>query len=371
MKKNIIVVSSFDTKGDGYTNIIAPICSELTKREHTIFAYGVSYNRSQHNWNFGVNFADFQMLPSIVATLSNNLPISAILVAMDIPMQIKFLNEWKNRNAPYHGLFAVEAEPISVSWAMGLMQMDKAWTISQFGADECNKVGIFANHLPVVIDTNKFKFHTREEKLALKQALGLENKTVFFMNADGNERKNTALVYQTLAEVKKINPDFHFILLTRRNSPVAWDYDDLAQRFDLNGNITILERGLSTNEVVKLYGAADFTLNVTKAEGLGMAVLESQAVGTPVIATNVTGMVENIKNSCGIPVEPDHMIIDVFGNGNRYFVNHEKLAKLLLEHMEINKNNPDYYKTMLNNARNNIERRNIVNTVNILEEGIL
>jgi glycosyltransferase involved in cell wall biosynthesis len=365
--KNIIIVSTFDTKGDGYTNYIAPIGNELVNRGYNIFGYGLSYSRGQHNWNFGVNHTDFAGLPSIIATITNNLEITAILVAMDVPQQIKFLTEWKNRKAPYVGIFAVEADPLSSTWAMNLMQMDRAFTISQFGADECNKVGIPAIHLPAVLDLSRLKYYNVEERKQLKTALGFGDKTVFFMNADGNERKNTALVYQALAEVKKTTDKFHFILLTRKNSPVSWDYDDLAQRFNLHGHVTILDRGLDYTEVNKLYAAADFTLNVTKAEGLGMAILESQASGTPVIATNVTGMKENISNGRGIAVEHDFMIVDIFGNGNRYYVNHEKLADILVDNITISQVNPNYYDEMTKLARASIESRNIINTVDILE----
>lgn len=372
--KAICWVTTFDVKGDGYTNYSVPICEELTKRGYFVFGFGVAYNRAQHPWSFGVTHAKLDRVSSILASVSPGLKPVANIVAMDIPQQIQYMQQLQKNNAltgmNYIPLYAVESDPLSSSWAMHMMAAQKHFTISQFGADECSKFGIEATHLPAVLDLEAWKPKSAEEKAAAKDALGMADKILFFMNADGNERKNTALVYEALAELKKVRQDFHFILLTRTKSPVGWDYTELATRFGLNGFTSVLDRGLKISEVRNLYVAADFVLNVTKAEGLGMAVLEAQAVRTPVIATNVTGMRENISDGRGIAVEPDFKIVDIFGNGNRYFVNHEKLAALLNEHCERMKSDPGSYDQMLDIARASIEARTIEKTVDIFEKVI-
>ena len=371
MDKRIINwVSTFARQGDGYTNYSVPVCEELTRRGYIIFGLGVSYDRMQHPWNFGVTHAKMQLVPSILASLHSGLAGAKSVVALDIPQHIEFLQKIQknNANVDYNAIYAVESDPLSSTWAMHLMGANKHFTISQFGSDECGKAGIEATHLPATLDLDIWKLKTQEEQRGVKDALGLSDKIVLFMNADGNERKNTALVFETLAEVKKQRQDFHFILLTRTKSPVGWDYNELMTRFGLNGFVTIMDRGLKQSEVRNLYVAADFVTNVTKAEGLGMAILEAQAVGTPVFATNVTGMKENIGDGKAIVVDPDFKIVDIFGNGYRYFVSPEKLAGLYLDHFNRKQTDPASYDEMIAAGRANVESRTPQKTADILEK---
>ena len=56
-----------------------------------------------------------------------------------------------------------------------------------------------------------------------------------------------------------------------------------------------------------MYKAADFTINISDAEGFGLATLESLSCGTPIIVNMTGGLQEQVtdgKNSFGFGIEP-------------------------------------------------------------------
>ena len=58
------------------------------------------------------------------------------------------------------------------------------------------------------------------------------------------------------------------------------------------------------SEMPKYYAASDLFVHPTYVEGLGRVVLEAQAAGIPVVATNVGGIPEAVSDSSAILVEP-------------------------------------------------------------------
>ena len=68
----------------------------------------------------------------------------------------------------------------------------------------------------------------------------------------------------------------------------------------------IFERGMSFKELWSLYAASDCFFLTSKAEGLGMPILEAMSVGLPVIASNFPLWKEIIvDNDCGLCVNPE------------------------------------------------------------------
>jgi glycosyltransferase involved in cell wall biosynthesis len=56
-----------------------------------------------------------------------------------------------------------------------------------------------------------------------------------------------------------------------------------------------------------MYNAADFTINISDAEGFGLATLESLSCGTPIVVSMTGGLQEQVtdgKNWFGFGIEP-------------------------------------------------------------------
>lgn len=357
--RNVLLVSDFDTRGSGYTNIMGVLGDELT-RDFKVIGLGISYDYRQHPYKFGITNLQVNQLGGIIDVVNRHFPLSAMVVGLDIPLQNMIINGMKVPTGTKHiGIFAVESDPLIAPAASILSRIDSRFTISQFGADECHKAGLEAQHLPIPLDTNVWYPRTADEQKALKVQLGMEDKIIFFHNADANERKNTGVLVEAFAEVYNQDKRARLVIVTRKNVPHGWDLEELSFRYGLPGKIRVFERGMPVNELRALYAAADCVVNPSKAEGLGMVVLEAQSVGVPVMGTNCTGMMENLGDGKGILIPHKFLYTDPFLNGNRYMVDRNELAGIMIDFMKNITNNPSHYSDMVQRGFENVSFRTV------------
>jgi glycosyltransferase involved in cell wall biosynthesis len=74
---------------------------------------------------------------------------------------------------------------------------------------------------------------------------------------------------------------------------------------------------------------SDAFLLTSKAEGLGLPILEAMAVGLPCVGTNCTGIRESLLENRGYLIDADYVHVDPFGNGHRYFPSRKHGVELL------------------------------------------
>lgn len=80
------------------------------------------------------------------------------------------------------------------------------------------------------------------------------------------------------------------------------------QKEKLPDNVIGITRTNSIKELVEIYSAADYTLNLSKTENYPTVNLESICCGTPVITYDIGGSKESIKPATGIIVEKSDVI---------------------------------------------------------------
>jgi len=251
------------------------------------------------------------------------------VTAFDIPLQLGILfNVPDPGPIPRIGIFPIEADPLCDTWAMRLMMFDKRLIISEFGVREATKAGIDALHLPIGIDLDFWKPTSPDERTNLRKAMEFEDKFVVLTVADNHERKNLSRSMEIFADVAK-ELDAIYLLVTRQNSPVGWVLHDLAATLGISERFFVWERGIEAEELRDLFWVSDCFLLASKAEGLGMPILEALAVELPVVATKCTALEDHLKDRRGFAVEPDYVIVDPWGNSNRYFMSREKGAAAL------------------------------------------
>jgi glycosyltransferase involved in cell wall biosynthesis len=329
----IVWLSDFDLAGSGYFNISIPLCQGLINKGHEVKAIGLGYKGKEHNYNFGIIPApSMKEAMAILQNLSQLWKFDIFVVALDITIQEQILKSMVNRNFGYIGIMPIEADPLCMSWAMVLMQMDKVFIISQFGTDEALKMNVKAEHLEIGIDTDQWRIPSEEERKSLRVSYGIqEDEFVVLTVADNQERKNLSRSMEIFAAVAKKVPKSRYILVTRENSFVGWKLRDLGQVLKINNKFNIYERGMPFEELWKLYAISDAFLLTSKAEGLGMPLLEAQAVGVPCVATNCTAIAELLGEDRGLLIDADYVYTDPFGNGHRYFASLKDGIKKLLE----------------------------------------
>lgn len=358
----IIYVSDMDIKGSGYMNISVPLCIGLAEKGHELAVIGLGYKNEEHHFPFKLLAAkDFGEVYAMIHNLKYMWTPEVVLASLDIPWHGMVMERLMREPPmpPYIGIFPVESDPLCLEWAMILMQMSRQFTISQFGAEECQKMGVPAEHLQIGIDTESWRIPTPEEKSAIRSALGFSDEDYVILTiADNQERKNLGRAMQCVAEARKISDrPIKYMMVTREHNSQGYRLRSLASRSDIaiNDILHIFERGMEFTKLWSMYAASDCFFLPSKAEGLGMPLLEAMACGVPCVATDCSGMRELLSDGRGIlmPVHPDNIYPDVFGNSNRYMVTIQTGAMSLLEAMEL-----EVRKQIIPAARAFVEKRN-------------
>lgn len=352
-------LSDLDLAGSGYKNVSVPLCRGLVERGHEILAIGLGYKGDQHDFPFGVLQAkSIREAEAMVINLQNMQGADVVVTALDIPLQERIMNSpyLRQRKLKYVGIFPVEADPICISWAMVLMQMDRQIVISQFGTNEARSVGVPADYVQIGIDIDAWPVPTEEQKFKLRGAFGFSRDDFVVLTvADNQERKNLAVALEAFGEFAKDKPNARYILVTREHNPVGWKLRDLGQEYGINSKLMIFERGMSHSDLWTTYAIADAFLLCSKAEGLGMPLLEAMAVGLPCVGTNCTGMRELLSNGRGYLVDFNYIHRDPFGNGRRYWVDRQGIIDTL-NYLYYRNNEEDIAFTKTN-ARQFVEAR--------------
>lgn len=329
---NIVMLSDLSMAGSGYFNIAVPIAAGLTERGHDVKAIGLRYNGEEHHYPFSIlPSADIRDSMIVAQNLYNVWGFDVFMVALDIPIQDKIIQMMQNRPFKWVGIMPIEADPLCTSWAMSLMQMDIPYIISKFGFQEAQNAGVYnAKYLDVGLDTELWKQRTEEDKLAARNKFGFsEDDFIVLTIADNQERKNLSKGMEIFAKFRKQAPNAKYVLVTREHLAVGWKLRDYGTELRINKEFTIYERGFPFEDLWDIYAMSDAFLLPSKAEGLCLPILEAQAVGVPVVATNCTSISEHLDAGRGFPVDVEYEYRDPFGNGFRYFIDADDGVKQL------------------------------------------
>ena len=335
---NILYISEFDFRGSGYLSLSIGVCEELTKRGCAVTALGIGYRGDEHTFSFRlIPIKRAEFVQHIQAAVNNllyaGLKFDHVVVALDVPWQLRLLDALQSTQLPYSGIFPLEAPPLTASWAAAMFRMKSVFVISKFGTQECLAQGLNARYLPVGVDTNMWHRPTKEERNNTRSMLGFtpEQKIVITVAAN-QERKNLGAALEIISKIVRYYPDMQYLMITDR-SAVGWNLDDLKAEYGLSRNVQILGKGMPVEHVRNYTWAADAALYTSKAEGLGLPVLEAMACGLGVVAPDHTSFGEHIY-------DPYHLAAvefkyrDPFGNGWRYFVDTSDAAKKLMNALE-------------------------------------
>lgn len=358
----IVYLTDLSIQGSGYLSLSLPICVGLSSSGHDVKVVGLGNIGEQHSFQFPIFPA--KTMPECMKILQGMYtvdPFDYLIVALDLPIQAGILNAIADRPFKYVGIFPIESDPLTISWAMDVMKMDKAFIISEFGTQEAIKKGIInAEHLVIGIDTNSWRIPTDDERLTARHAFGIDDdEFVVLTVADNQERKNLWANMVAFSKFAEVNPKSRYIMVTRERSLVGWNLNDLAIDLGIVNKFTVVDRGIPFMNLWTYYAMSDAFLLLSKAEGLGLPILESMAVGLPVVATKCTAIEELLSDGRGYLVPSEYIHVDPFGNGHRYWAN-AKIAATYLDDISITGH------LTKNKAREYVENRTWKNTVDQL-----
>jgi len=335
--KKVLVLTDMDTVGSGYRSVCGPLFTELAKMEYEIKIVGLSNRGEEHPYPFSILPAtNLQEATAIAGNMIQLWQPDVLVVAMDLPVQAQVHAVLAQYGKPYIAITPLENGPLCMTWAAPLYNMQGVFFISELGKQEALKVGVQAEHLQVGVDTVSWRPAFPEEKKKLREGLGIsQDAFVVLTVADNQERKNLAAGLESISLLKKeIERPIRYIIVTREQSPFGWRLRDLAIEFGINQEYTPFERGMPQQDLWALYAVADIYLQPSKAEGLGLPVLDAMCCKVPIIATDTGAMTELLSDGRGflVPGYPmgkkDHFR-DVWGNSKRVMIDIEKLAGIL------------------------------------------
>lgn len=320
--------------GSGYYYLMTNLLTGLAAKGHDISVAGLGYMGEPHPYPFSIiptmTAEDATSVIKNLNYLNRENPNTLILVGMDIPYQLRYQREFAELKRKYMGITPMENGPLRTSWAMGLANADWMWFISEMAKQEALKKGLTkVDHLNVGVDTELWHPATSEERKQLRQGMGLEDEFVIMTVADNQERKNLWAGMRIVAELKKLHPErkLKYVMVTKEESPVGWDLRDLAVDENIVAEYLPFQRGVPAKNLWGLYACADAYLQPSKAEGLGLPVLEAMACGVPVVCTDTGAMHElctdektEIHKLRGVLTPSAYSIIDVWGNSRRDFI---------------------------------------------------
>lgn len=334
---NIIVITDMTMIGSGYYYLMTNLLSGLAAKGHNIRVSGLGYMGEPHPYPFSIIPTQ---LPQDAVSIANNLlylhredPNTCILVGMDIPYQMQYYESFKASGRKYLGITPMENGPLVQTWAMGLSNLSFLWLISEMAKQEALKAGLTnVDHLNVGVDTKLWHPATHDEREQLRQGMGLEpDEFVIMTVADNQERKNLWAGMETVRKLKERHPDrkFRYIMVTKPDSIVGWKLRDLAQSEGLIKEYLPFERGIPSQNLWGLYACTDAYLQPSKAEGLGLPILEAMACAVPVVCTDTGAMHELCEGDRGLLARVAFSVIDVWGNSKRDYMDTDHAAQLL------------------------------------------
>lgn len=336
MGKKILYISDLDFKGSGYMQISVPLCKGLVEMGYDIRIIGLNYAGNEHDFPFSIipcnNFKDAHAMIHNLNILDKP---DVVIVALDLPHQGFFLERIKGMNLKYICITPLENPPLTMSWAAPLLNCDAVFFISEMGAQAARDAGVYnAQHIQIGIDEN-WKVPTEEDRKRIRETMDLDSKFVVLVVADNQERKNLWAALEIISRVKQSGVDnLQLIMITREHLQFGWKLRDLTTELGINSEVMILERGMPFGQLWTFYAAADLYLNTSKAEGLGLPVLEAMACGVPVLTNHTGALPELLEGGKGFTVPPIYSFRDVWGNAWRDMINVEAAAIKMRELME-------------------------------------
>jgi glycosyltransferase involved in cell wall biosynthesis len=180
--------------------------------------------------------------------------------------------------------------------------------------------GVSSYYLPHAVNSTIFKApKTGQEKAKIqslrnqvlsRSSFKNDKRKIFFWNNRNARRKQSGTLIWWFKEwLDEVGHDKAMLLMhTDARDPHGQDLPHIINKLKLNkGQVLLSTAKVDQPELAAMYAAADYTINISDAEGFGLATLESLSCGTPIIVNMTGGLQEQVtdgKNFFGFGIEP-------------------------------------------------------------------
>jgi glycosyltransferase involved in cell wall biosynthesis len=167
-----------------------------------------------------------------------------------------------------------------------------------------------SSYLPHAVNSEIFKPMSAEERTMLRQEKGLDKKFVCVWNNRNARRKQSgSLIYWFKEFLDKVGHDKACLIMhTDVKDQHGQDLEAIIHELGLiKGEILFSTLKIGAADLAMMYNMGDLTINISDAEGFGLATLESLSCGTPILVNMTGGLQEQVtdgENWFGIGLEP-------------------------------------------------------------------
>ncbi len=230
---------------------------------------------------------------------SNPYAINLFMVNADqAPSTLDWLGEDARRGRVNIGYWFWELSTFPNAYAGSFNPFGEIWVATDFCRDAIAKV----SPIPVVKIPPGFEFESPRGQRSRFSFGVREDDFVFlyaFDSASSVVRKNPAGLIRAFRAAFP-NPARERLVLKTTNFPPS----KLAalERLARGSSVDVLNEYLNRGEMLDLLAAADCYVSLHRSEGLGLTLLESMALGKPVIATGYSGNEDFLRPGLGFPV---------------------------------------------------------------------
>ena len=221
----------------------------------------------------------------------------------NVPMV--YYHVWDNRPYPHYNKGFYDSN-------------DMIATISKVTDDVVKNVApdVERIYLPHAVPSEIFKKLSEEEILQYKKdtlPAVSQDKFIFFWNNRNAKRKMSGSVLWWFHEfLQDVGHDKAMLIMhTDPKDPYGQDLHAIVNHLGLTDpehqNVLLSIQKYPTEVMASIYNIADCTINVSDAEGFGLATLESLSCGTPIIVNMTGGLQEQVtdgENWFGVGIQP-------------------------------------------------------------------
>ena len=167
-----------------------------------------------------------------------------------------------------------------------------------------------STYLPHAVNPDFFKPLSSEERSKLRDAMQLpQDKFILFWNNRNARRKQPATLIQCFKQfLDKVGRDKAILIM--HTDPYDPNGPNLVANINNlglnNGEVRFSTQKIEFHDLAGIYNVSDVTVNISDAEGFGLATLESLSCGTPIIVNMTGGLQEQVtdgENWFGIGLE--------------------------------------------------------------------
>ena len=191
-------------------------------------------------------------------------------------------------------------------------------------------------YVPHAVNENIFKPLPLEEIQKIKNdnfKNGDEDKFLFLWNNRNARRKQSGTLihwFKEWLDKYDLHDKAQLIMHTDPKDPNGQDLQHIIEHLNLTTNRQVLfsKAKINPESLALLYNMADCTINISDAEGFGLATLESLSCGTPIIVNMTGGLQEQVTNGTewfGIGLKPTSKAI--IGSQDVPYIYEDRLDK--------------------------------------------